>query len=321
MNPLEPAAEVAAWVEAAERRIRPHLAPTPVEPSSWLSGAGDAEVVLKLENLQPTGSFKVRGAFSKLLSLPPEVRRRGVVAASTGNHGAAVAHAARRLGIDATVYVPERADPSKLAGISRWGAQLHTVGRDPLETETAARARADAATQTYVSPYNDEAVVGGQGTVALELVGQVGVPDVVIASLGGGGLIAGMAGYLKHHHPQVRVVAASPANSAVMIHSVEAGRIVEEPSAPTLSDGTAGGVEQGAITFEPCRLLVDEFVTITEDEIAASLRGFVDAHHMLIEGAAAVAVAAFSRRRWDGTRVAVVVCGGNIAMPTLRALL
>jgi threonine dehydratase len=176
---------------------------------------------------------------------------------------------------------------------------------------------------TYLSPYNDPQVVGGQGTIAVELARQLERTDAVLVSLGGGGLISGIAGYLKSVRPNVHVVGCSPENSQVMIQSIEAGKIMDLPSLPTLSDGTAGGVEPGSITFDLCRNLVDEFVTVTEDEIAKSLREYMSIHHMMIEGSAAVAIAAFEKLRagLTGKNVVIVLCGANISLETLKQIL
>ncbi len=310
-------------VQQAEERIRPHIRETPLEPSAVLSELGDARVYCKLENLQYTGSFKVRGAMNKVLSLTAEERTRGVVTASTGNHGAAVAYSLGQLRASALVFVPEHADPSKIRAIQRLGAEVRYHGQDCAEAEAYARSYAAQMGMTFVSPYNDPQVIGGQGTIAVELGRQLPHIDAVYVSLGGGGLISGVGAYLKSVQPGVQIIGCSPENSAVMIQSVMAGRILDLPSLPTLSDGTAGGVEPGAITFELCRTLVNGYVTVTEEEIASSLRLFIDAHHLLIEGAAAVAIASYlkTRERLVGQNVVVILCGANIGLSTLRDVL
>ena len=315
--------DVRQEVLLAEKRIRPHIRETYLEHSPRLSELGDANVYCKLENLQHTGSFKVRGALNKVLSLPEEQRARGVVAASTGNHGAAVAFALKKLGAPGVVFVPESAVESKVDVIRALGAEVRAVGGDPIEGEIYARRYAAENELTYVSPYNDRQVIGGQGTIAVELERQLDPIDAVFVSLGGGGLISGIAGYLNTIHPGAEFIGCSPINSPVMIESVKAGEIVEMTSLPTLSDGTAGGVEAGAITFELCRELVDDYVTVTEDEIEDALRLFVRTHRMLIEGAAAVAVASYlqTRRRFAGKNVVIVICGANINPDTLKDIL
>ena len=278
---------------------------------------------LKLENQQRTGSFKLRGAFNRMLLLDPAQRSAGVVAASTGNHGSAVACAARALGVEARIFVPEHADPSKTRAIELQGASLVQVGSDCIESERAARVDAEQSGSTYVSPYNDPDVVAGQGTLGVELHQQVDDLDAVFIAMGGGGLISGAGGYLRSAFPSLEVVACSPEHSAVMHHSLEAGRLLDLPSKPTLSDGTAGGVEAGSITFDLCREVVGSSVLVTEAEIVESMRILLGEHHQLVEGAAAVALAGFlkQRERFRGRSVAIVLCGANIAPEVLREVL
>jgi threonine dehydratase len=310
-------------VREADERVRPYVMETAVQRSAFLSELGGACVHCKLENFQHTGSFKVRGAMNKLLSLPAPQRGRGVVAASTGNHGAAVAYSAGKLSVRSLIFVPDNADESKVKSIEELGGEVRYFGEDTAETETFARGYAVENDLTYVSPYNDPRVIEGQGTVGAELNRQLERVDAVFISLGGGGLISGVAGYLKTLQPGVRIFGCSPENSQVMIRSVNAGRILDLPSLPTLSDGTAGGVEAGSITFDLCRDLVDEFVTVTEEQIGEQLRLFIQNHNMVIEGAAAVAVASYRKlcKQVTGRHVAVVICGGNISQETLKKVL
>jgi threonine dehydratase len=307
----------------AAGRIQPFIRETPLAESLALSERVDAQVWLKLENLQHTGSFKVRGALNALLALPAEVRARGVVAASSGNHGAAVAYGARALGVPALVFVPYDAAPVKVAAMRRLDAEVVVHGDDCVVSEIHARAYAAERGMAYLSPYNDALVIAGQGTVGIEIVRQAKQLDALVVAVGGGGLVAGVAGFLRARWPAVRVYGAQPAASAAMALSVRAGQIVETPSLPTLSDGTAGGIEPGAITFELCRKLVDEFVLVEEAAIAAAMRLLIEAEHTLAEGAAGVAVAALQHLapRLRGQRVAVVVCGANVSLATLKAVL
>jgi threonine dehydratase len=310
-------------VNEAFARISPYIRKTIVEPSAYYSQCTGTDVYFKCENLQHTGSFKARGALSKILSLSPEERAQGIVTASTGNHGAACAFAMQQVGTNGIVFAPETAMETKLAAIRRLGAEIRLFGQDSVETEGFARAFADANGMTYVPPYNDPYVVGGQGTIAKELLEQLPDLDAVFVAVGGGGLIGGIASYLKAVKPAVQVFGCSPENSQVMAQSVEAGELLDLPSLPTLSDGTAGGVEAGSITFPLCRDNVDRYLSVTEDEIAASLRDFMGAQHMLIEGSAAVPIAAFLKvaDQLGGQRVAIVLCGANISLETLKAIL
>lgn len=322
MTALEPR-QLANDILAARQRIAAHIRLTPSDLSLSLSERYGADVWLKGEHLQHAGSFKTRGALNKLLSLTPDEQRAGVVAASTGNHGASVAWAGRTLGVPVRVYVPNGASTAKVEMIRRYGADVQMHGTDGLDAEVFGRAFAAEHAMPYISPYNDPAVVAGQGTVGVEIAEQIGSIDSVIVAVGGGGLIGGTAAYLKSIMPNVRVIGASPKNSPVMALSVRAGHVVEFASEPTLSDGTAGGVEQDAITFELCRTLVDEWIEVTEGEIANAMVDFIADHHQLIEGSAAVALAALAQRAGEmrGQRVAVVLCGSNISIDTLRKVL
>ncbi len=322
MSALDPS-QVAEHVIAAHEQIAPYVRLTPCEASPAYAERLGVDVWLKSEHLQHAGSFKTRGATSKLLSLTPEEKRNGVVAASTGNHGASVAWAGRALEIPVRVYVPNGASPAKVEMIRRYGADVQMHGTDGLDAEVFGRAFAVENGTPYISPYNDPLVVAGQGTVGVELAEQMQTVDTVIIAVGGGGLIGGSAAYLKSIMPNVRFIGASPVNSPVMAMSVRAGHIVEFASKATLSDGTAGGVEQDAITFDLCRALVDEWVEVSEDEIANAMRDFIADHHQLIEGSAAVALAALAQRAGElrGQRVAVVLCGGNVSIDTLRRVL
>jgi threonine dehydratase len=325
-----PRPSFAEQIGAARELLRPYVRLTPFDRSLPLSDRLGGDVRLKGEHLQHTGSFKARGALHKVLSLTSKARESGVVAASSGNHGAGVAWACGLTGLSAVIYVPEHASPAKVSMIRRYGAEVRHFGVDGLDTEQYARAMAEREGRTYVSPYNDWEVMCGQGTVAVEMVEQLegeGL-DTVIVAVGGGGLIGGIAGYLKAVMPSVRIVGALPANSPVMAESVAAGRIVARDSLPTLSDGTAGGIEEGAVTFPVCQSLVDEWVLVSEAAIATAMRRFIDEHHQLVEGAAGVALAALERRaelgagaRLGGARVAVVLCGANIANARLLEVL
>lgn len=307
----------------AEARLRPHLKETPLEHSLYLSRLTGCQVYVKLENLQYTGSFKARGALNKMLMLTPEQRARGVLAASTGNHGAAVASGADKLGINSLVFVPENASPAKVEAIRHLGAEIRVHGNDSVITEMFAREHAEKNGMTYISPYNDEHVIAGQGTIGVELARQLDPIDAVFVALGGGGMIAGIASYLKALRKEIKIIGCSPQNSCVMIESVKAGQVLEIASLPTLSDGTAGGVEADAITLPLCRELVDDYVTVSEDEIREALLRFIETQHLLIEGSAAVAIAAFLKQseKFHGKNVVIVICGGNIGLAMLKSIL
>ena len=315
-------ARLPADIALAANRIKAHIRETPLEHSPWLSDATGANVWLKLENLQITGSFKLRGAFNKLLTMSDAERSRGGVAASSGNHGAAIAFAMNSLGVRGTIFVPQKTSTAKVDAIRRFGGDVQFFGTDGLDTEIHAREYAAEHGMCYLSPYNDPAVIAGQGTCGFEIARQLPEIDAVFIAVGGGGLISGVGSFLRTIRRGMDIVSVQPAASAVMTESVRAGRIVDLPSETTLSDGTAGGIEQDAITFDICREVVSDYITVSEEQIADAMRGFIDAHHQLIEGAAGVAIAGLlaADGKFAGKNVVVLVCGGNISRDTLRRI-
>ncbi len=300
---------------AAAERIAKHVRKTPLVRSSTFSDELEADVWFKLENQQETGSFKLRGATNRLLTLGDEDRERGCVTASSGNHGAATACALQKLGASGTIYVPEQTSPAKVAKIRGYGGNIEFFGTDGLDTEQHARSQAEASGRTYVSPYNDPEVIAGQGTCGVEIADQLADVDVVFVAVGGGGLIGGVGAVLKSHNPKIRIVGCQPEASAVMARSVAAGELLDLPSKPTLSDGTAGGIEPDAITFPLAEAVVDEWIEVAEDEITNAMRHYMDSEGHVIEGAAGVAVAAMLLQKQElrGKKVVTVICGGNIS--------
>jgi threonine dehydratase len=312
-----------ANVVLAANRIAPYIRETPLDFSPYFSELTGAKVFLKLENLQLTGSFKLRGAFNKLLSMQAEERAAGCVAASSGNHGAAVAYAMSKLDTKGVIFVPEASSTTKVDAIRRAGGDVRFFGTDGLDTELHAREYAREHGMFYLSPYNDESVIEGQGSCGVEIAKQLSRVDAIFIAVGGGGLISGVGGFLKSVNPSMSVIACQPSASAVMTESVKAGEILELPSNPTLSDGTAGGIEAGSITFDICRAVADDFVVVSEEQIAEAIREFIDSHHMLAEGAAGVALAGLKLRadRYRGASVVVIICGGNISRETLKKVI
>jgi len=306
----------------AAARIEDIVCETPLVRSSYFSDATSAEVYLKLENRQHTGSFKLRGASNCLMSLSVDERAKGCVAASSGNHGAAIAYAMRELDTDGIVFVPQQTSTAKVDAIRKYGGEIRFFGTDGLDTEQHAREFASENGMYYVSPYNDATVIAGQGSCGIEIARQLPEIEAAFIAVGGGGLVSGVGSVLRAHNPDVRLFACQPEASAVMARSVEAGRILDIPSEPTLSDGTAGGVESDSMTFDLCRELVDEFVLVSEPQIAAAMRQYIDAEQHQIEGAAGVAIAALtnSARAIRGMNVVVIICGGNISQQALESV-
>ena len=314
--------DVHAEVLRARTRLEGEVAVTPTVPAPWLSERTGAEVVFKLENAQVTGSFKARGAANCILAMADQARERGVVTASSGNHGLGVARAAARCGAKATVFVPLTTPDAKVAAVSALGAEVEKFGEDCVDTESHARSLADQTGRVYVSPYNDERVLAGQGTISAELFEQC--PDVerVYVAVGGGGLIGGMAGYAATAHPDVQWIGCSPTQSPAMAECVRRGAIVDVPCGETLSDSTAGGVEPGAVTYEICRQLVHRWIDVDERAIQDAVLDCLSLQHQLVEGAAGVAVAAcLADPDVRGRKAAVILCGGNLPLPKLRAIL
>lgn len=306
-------------MEAAERAAE-YIVCTPLKRSPAFSEELAAEVYFKLENRQTTGSFKLRGATNRLLTLDLAQREQGCVAASSGNHGAAVACAMQTQGVSGVIFVPEHTSPVKIEKIRSYGGDVRLFGTDGLDTEEHAREYATRNGMFYLSPYNDEQVIAGQGTCGIEIARELPDADAIFIAVGGGGLIGGVGAILKAHDPNIRVFGCQPLASPVMMRSVEAGKIIDMPSEPTLSDGTAGGIEQGAVTFELNQAVVDEWVAVDEEHIAAAMRAFMDAEGDVIEGAAGVAVAGMLARRDEliGKKVVVLICGGNISDDKLK---
>ena len=311
-------------IDEAANRIEPHVLRTPLLMSDPLSERHGADIAIKCEHLQRTGSFKVRGSANVVHSLSPDLAAEGVITASSGNHGIGVATAAASRGFACTIYLPEAAAPSKIAQIRRLGAEIVLVeGTDTSRAEMAARRAAEERGITYVSPYNDPRIIAGQGTIGKEILEDGAAPDAVVVSVGGGGLISGIATWIKASSPSTLVIGASAANDRAMAASIDAGEIITPHFEPTFSDGTAGGLEDDTITFDICRALVDRWVDISELEIARAVASMVDDHHHLVEGAAGVALAAATHfaDTNPGTRVVAVSCGANVGATALEAML
>jgi threonine dehydratase len=309
-------------VNAAYHRIRPYVRETHVDESAAMADNG-ATVFLKLEHLQHTGSFKLRGASNKIALLTPQQAAQGVVAASNGNHGLGVAAAARTRGIAAEVFVSSQVSPAKAQRIAAQGATLRQSGNDPLAAELAARRAAESSGRVFISPYNDLDVVAGQGTIAVELHRQVPDLDAVFVAVGGGGLIGGIGSYLKAVSPRTEIVACWPENSPVLHRCLRARSVIDVPEQPTLSESTAGGLEPDSVTLPVCQKVIDRSIFVSETEIRDAMRLVLETEHWVIEGSAAVAVAAFRKdlARWDGKRVAIILCGRNVSPEVLARIL
>lgn len=304
----------------ARRTIGPLVRQTPLLPSPRLSEKLGVPVYLKAETLQETGSFKVRGAANKILNLEQARQRQGVVTASTGNHGRAVAHVARELGIPAVVCLSERVPPNKVAALRQLGAELVIEGEG--QDEAVERAENLRATRglTLVHPFDDPLVIAGQGTIGLELLEVLPEPGTVLVPLSGGGLIAGIALTLKSVSPATRVIGVSMERSPVMYHSLQAGKPVMLPEEETLADSLLGGIGlDNRYTFSLVQQYVDDVLLVSEAEIAEAMRYLLEEAHLLAEGAGAVGVAALLSGRLEdpGANVTAVISGGNLSLSSL----
>ena len=307
--------DTAARSRSAQDRIAGHVLRTPLLPSATTPG-----LFWKCENFQRTGSFKIRGALSKLTALPVD---RPVITASSGNHGIACSQAAALTGHDLTVVLPENVSPAKLATIRSYGTKVLLHGADAGLAEAHAQAIAAGGGAVYVSPYNDAEVIAGQGTIGLELLDQLDRIDNVFVAMGGGGLISGIGAVLKSARPDIRVIGVSATASAALAASMVAGQVVETEHLDTLADGVAGGVDEGSVTLALAMAAVDRVVHCAEAEIAVALRHLAWGEHMLVEGAAALALAGYSQIAADcaGQTSVVVLCGANFDRARVLAVL
>ncbi|HHH1341763.1 TPA: threonine/serine dehydratase [Yersinia enterocolitica] len=303
-------------IKETHQALRPQVRVTPLEYSPLLSQHSGCEIYLKCEHLQHTGSFKFRGASNKLRLLTDEQRQQGVITASTGNHGQAMALAGKLAGVKATIYAPEQAAAIKLEAIRALGGEVELIPGDALNAELAADSAAQQQGKIYISPYNDRQIIAGQGTCGMEMVEQQPDLDAVFVAVGGGGLISGIATVLKKLSDKTQIIGCWPANATSMYTSLENGKIQEVAEQETLSDGTAGGVEPRAITFALCQQLIDQKVLVSEQEIKDAMRLIAHTDRWMIEGAAGVALAAALKLapQWQGKKVAVVLCGKNIVL-------
>jgi threonine dehydratase len=299
-------------VLAAADRIRPLIKRTPLIRSEALSALAGGDVYLKLENEQITGSFKLRGALNVLATLSPEARRRGVVASSAGNHGLGVAYAAKHFDTPATIFVPTNAPQVKRDGIAALGATLDTTQPHYDAAMDAAKAFAAERGATFINPCLGEMLLAGQGTVALEILGDLPDLATLVLNVGGGGLLGGCASLTRAVAPGVRIVGAQSENTAAMSRSLSEGRLVEIDVLPTLADGLAGQIDDEA--FDIGQHGLDEIVTLTEAEIAQTIGWLWREEHQRVEGAGACAAGAvwLGKVQRMATPAAVIVSGGNI---------
>jgi threonine dehydratase len=301
-------------VRAALSRIRERIYLSPCARSETLSRLTGTDAWLKLENLQMTGAYKERGALNKLLLLPQAERERGLIAASAGNHAQAVAYHAGRLGVKATIVMPEATPIMKVANTRAHGARVILHGANYDEAYAEARRLEQVERLTFVHPFDDPAVIAGQGTIAVEVLEQEPGLEAIVVPVGGGGLVSGVAVAAKALKPSIRVIGVETEVLPCMLQAVEAGRPVTLEPATTIADGIAVK-RAGDVTFEHVRRLVDEIVTVSEEEISSAILYLLEREKTVVEGAGAVAVAALLQRKirgLEGKRTVSIVSGGNI---------
>lgn len=308
-----------AAILSAYSRISDIAVQTPLLESKWLSSELGCSIYLKMESEQLTGSFKLRGATNKLkclLELSKINDNEQVLTASSGNHALACAYASSKLGVKMTIYTYKNILPAKEEKISRYSnVELKKVGSQCGEAEVYAREEALKTNKVFISPYNDIEVIYGQATVAVEMLKQNPDLDVLFVSVGGGGLISGISMYVKLTNPNIKIIACQPKNDPCMYESINAGHIVDEfTGISTISDGTAGSVEKGAITFNIINQYVDEWVLLEEEEIELALYDMMTRHNKVVEGAAGLVIAGARKLRntLRGKNVGLVICGANL---------
>lgn len=308
-------------IEAARMRVQPYVRHTPLLPEPTQAEALHPRLVLKLENLQVSGSFKARGAFNHLLQLGPEQRQRGVLAASGGNHGLAVAYAGAQLGIPVTIYLPATASQDRIARVRSYGAEVRTHGRNWDDAHAQALIQAEQEQRYYIHPFDAERTLEGTGSLGLELLEDLPDMDTVIIAIGGGGLIAGMAAAIKQHKPNVRAIGVEPQGAASMLASVQAGKLQALPSVQSIAD-TLSPRCVCERTLELTQRYVDQIVLVSDAAMLKAMRWLWRTTNQLVEPAGAAVIAALQSGVVDirqSQRPVALICGGNVAAESVFA--
>jgi threonine dehydratase len=307
-------------IKAAAHRIQPYLPPTPLVKSVHYSERLGADIYLKLESLQPTHSFKVRGAFNAALSLSNDKRNRGLVTATGGNHGLALAHIARELETPATIFVPESTTPERRALIQEYGARVIVHGRDWDDANDMAVQFSSEEHRTYIHPFDNRQMIAGAGTIVPEIIEQIGQVDLIVAAIGGGGLIAGILEATRTYSPGARVVGVETKGADSMYQSVEEGQIIELSAITSIVTSLAAR-QPGQMTFEIVKKAVSDLVTVSDKEAVAEALILLENDKLLVEPAASCCLAALTSGKVSiqaGEKVVVIMCGGNISLADLQ---
>ncbi len=308
-------------VEAAEK-LRQVISPSPIKYSTTFSRMTGSEVYLKAENLQKTGSFKIRGAYNKIYSLTSQEKKRGIIAVSAGNHAQGAALAASLLGVKSLVVMPKTAPLSKITATEDYGARVILTGENYIEVQEAALQIAEKENLVLIHPFNDPLVIAGQGTIGLEILKERQDLDAVIVPVGGGGLISGISTVLKKLRPEVQVIGVQAASCPAVFNSFLEGKILSVKRRPTMADGIA--VEKpGSITFEILKKYVDTMAAVEEEDIAQTILMLLERTKLMVEGAGAVGLTALLSRKINlvNKKVVVVLSGGNIDVTLLSRII
>lgn len=308
--------------KCAYRLIKKYIRITPIEECRFLSELTHGQVFLKMEHWQKTGSFKVRGALNRMLTLSPEKKFRGVITASAGNHGLGVAFASELLGIKARIVLPVNAAPTKVKMLNHFGVEIIQAGRDYDEAEDVAHQIERDCQLTFISGFDDPEVISGQGTIALEILNTLPDVDIILVPVGGGGLISGIAITMKERNPNIKIVGVQSEASPAMYRALQVNMVVETPIEETIADGLAGRLVSPSI-FSTIQNFVDDVIIVEEKEIVRAILFLLQQNHTLVEGAAAVVVAAIlsGRIKIEGKKSVVVLTGRNIDIETVRTVL
>ena len=307
-------------IYAAAKRLEGIVRKSPLVYSDYFSDLSGNATYLKLENLQTTGAFKLRGAYNRISMLTEEERARGVITASAGNHAQGVAYSAQKLGVKAVICMPATTPILKVEATRAFGATvvLHGNGFDDAYAHSLELQKEHG--YVYIHPFNDRNVIVGQGTIALEVIDALKDVDAILVPIGGGGLASGIALGVKTVNPQVKVIGVEPENAACMKAALSCGHTITLPSADTVADGCAVRTA-GKLTLEFCRLYLDEIITVSEMEIMSALLSLIEKHKLIAEGAGVLSLAALSKLKLRGKKAAAIISGGNIDISTISALI
>ncbi len=309
-------------VKQAQETLKDVAYKTPISYAPILSENLNANIYLKKENLQLTGSFKLRGAFNKIANISPDKKSLGVVAASAGNHAQGVAFSSAHFGIDATIFMPEATPLTKITGVKHYGANVVLHGSNYDEAYLKAKEYAKENNKTFVHPFADDEVIAGQGTIALEILEEVKNIDMIIVPIGGGGLIAGMASVLKEVSPNTKIIGVVASGAKAMKESYEAKTPIDSVSVKTIADGIAVR-DTTPKMLDYVLELVDEIIEVNDTEIASAILFLLERHKLVVEGAGAVGIASLMHKKIDVTNKTVVVpiSGGNIDVTMLSLII